>query len=131
MNNYEYCVAYADEHLPVAGHCGVPFALIPQRFVAAGQLCSPDATGRIWTPQEEQAPRQWARDFCQWLDDWTYYRKHEEIVETFARHLTDFNHIEADWFQRRFGYADWPDWLCSFIARKLGHMTIEARKPPA
>ncbi len=114
------------------GHCGVPFLhWFPKGSALRIHYAHLARLAGLGHHKENKRPRQWASDFCQWLDDWTYYREYPQIVATFERHLSDFNHLEVDWFHTRFGHANWPAWLCRFIARKWGHMTIEARKPSA
>jgi len=114
------------------GHCGVPFLhWFPKQsrfrvtYAYAARLIG------IGYFKNGKRPRQWAEDFCQWLDDWTYYRSYAEINRTFARHLSHPHHLEAEWMNARLGKKArlLPSWVKIIIAKKYGHLTFECKKP--
>ncbi len=72
---------------------------------------------------------EWARYFCQWLDDWTHYRSVDDIHYAFRRHFSELRHAEAEWFHARIHRGrQLPAFLRRFIARKWGGMVIELQK---
>ena len=114
------------------GHCGVPFlhwfpkgSRFRVNYAHAARLAG------IGYNKGAKPPRKWAENFCQWLDDWTYYRSYAEIHRTFARHLSQPHHLEAEWMVARIGKSATllPAWLRTAIAKKYGHITFEVRKP--
>jgi SAM-dependent methyltransferase len=80
---------------------------------------------------ENKSPRQWAEEFCVWLDKWTYYRSYAEIEATFSRHLSRPDHLEPYWLEKRKGkfVRLLPRSLLTLIVRKLGGLVFEAHKP--
>lgn len=48
-------------------------------------------------------PLPWARDMCDWVDRFTFYRSREEIRRSFDRVFTEFTHHESRWLDTRFG----------------------------
>ena len=114
------------------GHCGVPFLhRFPKgsRFRVKYALLMRLLGNGHFT--ENKSPRQWAEDFCIWLDKWTYYRSYEEIEATFSRHLARPRHLESYWMRSRFGKGAGllPGMLLSLVCRKLGGLVFEVRKP--
>jgi SAM-dependent methyltransferase len=73
---------------------------------------------------------QWAEEFCEWIDRWTYYRSYSEIRAAFDKHFTPLEHIEAAWFDRRVGrYARvLPSPLKTFVVRKWAGMVVWCAK---
>lgn len=76
----------------------------------------------------------WSRDFCEWLDKWTYYRNRQEIDSTYKKHFCDICHIEDYHLQQRLGrrkrIAAWlPVSMQGLLVRKLGGLVFVARKP--
>lgn len=74
------------------GHCGIPFlhwfpkgtqfriyfALVLRTF---GCGYHTKGKGRL----------QWSKDFCLWLDKWTWYRSYDEISQEYAKYFIDKN----------------------------------------
>lgn len=46
---------------------------------------------------------QWSRDFCDWLDQWTYYRSIKDIELSYSTYFSDIQHIEEYWLQKKLG----------------------------
>ena len=85
-------------------HCGIPFLhRFPKGstsrvyYAALLRLCG------LGNFKNGKRTLQWSRDFCTWLDDWTFYRPIDEVKACF---LTRFESVteEGDaWLRRRFG----------------------------
>jgi SAM-dependent methyltransferase len=116
------------------GHCGIPFlhwfpkgskvkifyALV-LRLLGLGHY------------KKKKSYYQWSKDFCEWLDKWTYYRSYSEIRGSFSTYFTPFEHIEGDWLDRRLEKRlSWakklPVILKNIIVWKLGGLVIVCRK---
>ncbi|MGO8778022.1 MAG: methyltransferase domain-containing protein [Rhodomicrobium sp.] len=81
--------------------------------------------------KKNKSRRQWAKDFCVWLDRWTYYRSRAEIKAAFSRHLSRPLHLESEWMEARLGsrVRPVPPVIRSLITRKLGGLIFVASKP--
>lgn len=116
------------------GHCGIPFLhWFPKgnkmkifyamflRMLGLGNY------------KKKKSPYQWSKDFCGWLDKWTYYRPYKEIMQSFETKFTDIRHIEDDWLDKRLEDKKyWPRWfpkkVKQMITRKLGGMVFVCAK---
>ncbi len=116
------------------GHCNVPFLhWFPKgsRFrVSYAHFARICGAGYF---KQGKSRRQWAEDFCVWLDKWTYYRPYAEIKAVFFRHLSQPHHMESHWMEARFGskVRILPSAIRSLIVRKLAGLIFEANKPVA
>jgi SAM-dependent methyltransferase len=123
---------FPDEGVWREGHCGVPFLhWFPKRsslrvYYAAAARCI-----GLGVHKQGKGIMQWARDFCVWLDDWTYYRSITEITLQFNRLLGVTRHAEEDWLNARFsGRLDWlPLEFRRFGVRKAGGLVLVSKKP--
>src|SRR5205814_502825 len=119
---------FPDRSIWREGHCGIAFAhwfpkagrarlyhLLVFRLLGFGHF------------KKDLSPLQWSRDFCKWLDDWTFYRPLEEIHATFGKYFSSIRHLEERWFEARFGVS-LPVALERFIVRKGGGLAIELTK---
>jgi SAM-dependent methyltransferase len=113
------------------GHCGVPFLhWFPKRsrpriYYAFFMRCI--GFGQF---TEGKTRLQWSKDFCEWLDNWTFYRSYEEIRESFESRLSRMQHMEQDWIGsrwRRLGKLPSP--IQRFIAFRGGSMVFLCEKP--
>jgi SAM-dependent methyltransferase len=103
------------------GHCGVPFL---HWFKAQSALRVYYATSLrllgFGLHKEDKTPLQWSRQFCEWIDAWTHYRRYDEIKAAFAMQFSPMRHIEGEWLQIRLGktipYV--PDLIKSMVVRK-------------
>lgn len=114
------------------GHCGIPFL---HRFSRSSAV-------RVWYAAvmralgfgyhtEGRTPIEWSRNFCQWLDNWTYYRSYKSIRATFDRRFANLEHCEDDWLRRRLGRlsmiaAPAPVWARRLVVRKMVGMVFVA-----
>ncbi|MEO8448667.1 MAG: class I SAM-dependent methyltransferase [Gemmatimonadota bacterium] len=117
------------------GHCGVPFlhwfakGSRPRVYYAA--LCRMLGLGYHKGNKDVLG---WSRDFCDWLDRWTYYRARQEIDSAYEKYFCDIRHIEDHWLQLRFGgqsilFGWLPASIQRLVVRKLGCLIFVARKP--
>lgn len=75
----------------------------------------------------------WSRDFCDWLDKWTFYRELGEIEGAYARTFADVRHIEDTWLRRRLErhaglIATAPVASQRWLVRKLAGLVIVSVK---
>ena len=75
----------------------------------------------------------WSKDFCYWLDKWTWYRSLTEIHTTYQRYFEKTHHIEEIWLRRRLGDRDSiirfvPTSLQQFVVRKLAGLVVVSNK---
>lgn len=119
------------------GHCGVPFLhwfaknnnRIRVYYAAAFR-----AIGLGYHKGNKSITR-WSRDFCEWLDRWTYYRTRKEIDSLYGNCFYDIQHIEDYWLRLKLG-GRWlgailtltPTSIQKLIVRKLAGLVFVARK---
>ena len=86
------------------GHCGIPFVhWFPKgsRLRVRVRYTLAFAALGFGYNREGKGRRQWARDICQWLDDWTYYRRLEDIHTSFGRRFESIRHVEHEYLTFR------------------------------
>lgn len=119
------------------GHCGVPFLhWFPKRSrlrVRYAMLMRRLGFGYF---TESRSIRDWSESFCTWLDDWTHYRRREEIDALFARHFGPPRAREDEWLARRLGRLGVvtsfvPRSLQRVVVRKLAGLVFEVARAPA
>lgn len=116
------------------GHCGIPFLhWFPKGNRLRVYYAAAWRTLGFGYHKGDKSVMCWSRDFCDWLDKWTYYRTQLEIDSTYEKRFCDTRHIEDYWLQLRLGrrrqFAAWlPASIQSVVARKLGDLVIVARK---
>lgn len=116
------------------GHCGIPFLhWFPKGSglrVYYGAALRSLGLGYF---TEGKSSLAWARDFCAWLDAWTYYRPRAEIDERFDRVIGKTEHAEEEWLRARAGdrLRMLPVSLQRFLVRKLGGLALVSVKAPA
>jgi SAM-dependent methyltransferase len=123
------------------GHCGIPLVhwfprgsrirypyMLALRSVGLGFF------------KNGKSRRQWSHDFLRWLDDFTFYRSHAEIFDSFRGHFEDVIGIEDDYVSYRLGdhrffflakisrripFNRLSRWFC----RKFAGLVLVARRP--
>jgi SAM-dependent methyltransferase len=116
------------------GHCGIPFlhwfpkGTQPRVYYAA---CLRSLGLGNYTAGK--SIMRWSRDFCDWLDLWTYYRPRAEIHERLNRVIGATVHAEEQWLSARFeGHFDaLPTGLQRLIVRKMAGLTLVSVKAAA
>lgn len=117
------------------GHCGVPFL---HWFSKGGKrvrvyyatLLRSIGFGYF---KGEKSIIQWSRDFCAWLDQWTYYRARQDIDAAFKMRFVDIRHIEDLWLRRRLSSKRpaitlIPRWVQRVVVTKLAGLVFVASK---
>lgn len=117
------------------GHCGIPFLhWFPKyshpRIYYATLLRSLG----LGHHKGNKSAFQWSSDFCQWLDNWTYYRTQREIEKSYSKYFCDIEHIESYWLKKRVNRGQMitaiiPESLNKFIVNKLAGVVMTAYKP--
>lgn len=122
---------FPDNRMLREGHCGVP--LLHRLPPGRARLAYAYAMRRIGFGHftAGKTPLQWARDFCDWLDRWTYYRPYSEIATAFRRHLGEPHHIEDEWLASRTGARWVPRSVARWITLHFAGMIFICRKPLA
>lgn len=116
-------------------HCGIPFLhWFPKRsklrvYYAALLRCM--GLGHF---KEGKSVFQWSRDFCNWLDSWTYYRSRSTIELSYTACFGSVEYIEPYWLQSRLGglavlLLVVPSWCQTFVSRRWSGLVFVARKP--
>jgi hypothetical protein len=86
------------------GHCGIPLLhRFPKRSAARvyyAALLRILGFGRF---PENKTIMGWSRDFCEWLDEWTFYRSYPDLAANFAAYFSPLEHLESDWLVTRLG----------------------------
>ena len=107
------------------GHCGIPLLhRFPKRSAARvyyAALLRILGFGRF---TENKTIMRWSRDFCEWLDEWTFYRPYPELAANFAAYFSRLEHLESDWLVTRLGprarFVSWcPAPLQRLVVSKL------------
>lgn len=117
------------------GHCGIPFLhKFPKGSKSRVYYAALLRTLGMGHFKQNNSALQWSRDFCNWLDRWTYYRSYPEICAAFNRNFIEIQHIEEIWLQERFGIrarilTGWlPIPTRRWIVKKLGGMVFTCTK---
>lgn len=114
------------------GHCGVPLLhWFPKRSGPRVYYAALMRSLGFGAHKQDKTVMQWSRDFCAWLDMWTYYRSSREVHATFARYFAATEHGEQLWFEARFAdrARGVPPTLQRFIVRKLAGMVLMSTQP--
>lgn len=114
------------------GHCGVPFLhWFPKRSMPRVYYAALMRTLGLGTHKKDMSVLQWSANFCNWLDQWTYYRSAREVHAIFSQHFAATEHREQLWFEARLpGRAQTvPTPLQRFIVRKMAGMVLVSTEP--
>ncbi|MFA5480732.1 MAG: class I SAM-dependent methyltransferase [Candidatus Muiribacteriota bacterium] len=93
---------FPDKSVWREGHCGIPFLhWFPKKSkFRIFYACIFRAIG-FGYHKKNKSILKWSRDFCEWLDNWTYYRNYSEIEYYFKKYFKKINHIEHYWLKKR------------------------------
>lgn len=84
------------------GHCGIPFLhRFPKGSRARTVYAFTLRSCGFGYFKDGRTRWDWSRNFCQWLDNWTYYRTLDEIHASFQRRFTQLEHIEDTYLAYR------------------------------
>ncbi|MBI5344461.1 MAG: class I SAM-dependent methyltransferase [Deltaproteobacteria bacterium] len=116
------------------GHCGIPFLhWFPKRNSISIYYAAALRAIGMGYHKKNKGNLEWSRDFCLWLDRWTYYRSLASIHKSYEKYFSSITHIELYWLYQRFGgykvlFAWLPKRLKSLLVRKLGGLVFECSK---
>lgn len=109
------------------GHCGIPFLhWFPKNFNARIYYAALLRGLGFGYFKKEKTIMNWSRDFCAWLDRWTYYRSLTEIHTHFDRIFWETRHAEEDWLHARFDcrFNCIPKSFQRMIVRKMAGLVL-------
>jgi SAM-dependent methyltransferase len=113
------------------GHCGIPFLhWFPKGTKLRVYYAACLRSLGLGNFTEGKSIMHWSRDFCDWLDKWTYYRTRDDIHERFNRVIGETTHAEEQWLRARFNgrFDAMPTELQRFIVRKMAGLTLVSVK---
>lgn len=125
---------FPDKSVWREGHCGIPFLhWFPRQNTARIYYAAGLRFLGFGYNKGSKGVMRWSKDYCEWLDRWTYYRPHRDIDDTYRKYFTDIQHIEDYWLQLRLGskkfFVSWlPSPPLNLVTRKLCGMVFVARK---
>jgi SAM-dependent methyltransferase len=117
------------------GHCGIPFLhRFPKGSSTRVYYAAALRAAGLGHYTENKTIMKWSKDFCEWLDMWTYYRPYSELAEKFEHHFSPLRHIEEDWLSSRLGSRAalvdwWPVPLKRFAVSKFAGLIFVCSKP--
>lgn len=116
-------------------HCGIPFL---HRLKWLGRWRVPYAFALrsigVGLNKGAKSRWQWARDYCDYVDQWTHYRHLGEIQREFGRHFEIVEHLEEDYLldrlegNRRTLAKRLPACLKRVVVRRLAGLVFTCRK---
>lgn len=116
------------------GHCGIPFLhWFPKRSKLRVYYAALLRSVGLGYFKEGKSALRWSRDFCNWLDNWTYYRSRSDIEMSYKARFDSIKHIEDCWLRSRLGALSVfllivPKWCQSLVTRKWAGLVFVARK---
>lgn len=116
------------------GHCGIPFLhWFPKRTKLRVYYAAFLRGMGFGYFKKGKTVFQWSRDFCSWLDNWTYYRSRSAIEQSYKARFDSIQHIEDCWLRSRLGALSVfllivPKWCQVFVTRKWAGLVFVARK---
>lgn len=108
------------------GHCGIPFlhwfpkGTRPRIYYAAMLRMM-----GFGYHKGNKTTMRWSADFCDWLDQWTWYRPSEDIVLSYEKYFVNERDLEGYWLSKRLeSLSSMVEWVPlrarRLIVRKLG-----------
>ncbi len=116
------------------GHCGIPFLhWFPKKIHSRIYWAALFRVFGFGYHKGNKSVMNWSRDFCDWLDKWTYYRTRKDIDLSYNKYFSKIKHIEGHWLEVR--YSDrtrlvslLPRVVQNNVVKKLGGLVFEAHK---
>lgn len=125
---------FPDKSVWREGHCGIPFLhwfpKVSSLRIYYAMLFRIFGFGYH---KNDKGFYHWSKDFCEWLDKWTWYRCYSEIAKAYNKYFVEISHIEEHWLDHRFANRHpWmkhlPIVLKRLLVRKLGHLVFICTK---
>ena len=133
--NAQVLSLFPDKSVWREGHCGIPFLhWFPGESKFRIYYASFLRSLGMGHFKNDKPILQWSRDFCEWLDKWTWYRSYRDIHAAFDRRFVKLIHIEEIWLHEKLGQRGaiiaWlPKPILQWSARKLGGLVFLCAKP--
>jgi SAM-dependent methyltransferase len=111
------------------GHCGIPLL---HRFPRRSRMRVYYAA--LWRALGKgyykgvKTRIEWSRDFCEWLDSFTFYRTKNEITETFSQFFAELHFIELDYLLFRLARVSRVIAEPIYIASRIPFMSMVLRE---
>ena len=121
---------FPDDSVWREGHCGVPFLhWFPKGSTARiyYAFCMRSVGFGHFT--DGKSRMQWSRNFCDWLDRWTVYRRYDDIAANYGRYFSPMQHIEEYWWNCRFCARALPASLKRVFVNKMVGLVFTCDKP--
>lgn len=119
---------FPDKSVWREGHCGIPFlhwfpkgSTVRIYYSTIIRLCG------FGHHKNDKTSLQWSRDFCNWLDRWTYYRDYSQISLELSVWFKPPVHIEPQWLDLRMKLP-LPASVKKMIVNKLGGLVFWCEK---
>ncbi|HUO85056.1 MAG TPA: methyltransferase domain-containing protein [Thermoanaerobaculia bacterium] len=112
------------------GHCGIPFLhWFPKRSRIRIRYAMVLRFLGLGYHKGNKSIRAWSEDFCNWLDQWTFYRPRREIRAAYASWFSDCIDLEPHWLLARSGrlapiVGVLPGALQRLVTRKLAGLVF-------
>jgi SAM-dependent methyltransferase len=115
------------------GHCGVPFLhWFPKKNKIRVYYAAILNSIGFGYHQADKNAVTWSRDFCNWLDKWTFYRDQKEIDFIFSKYFVEKKNLEGQWLQFRINkknlYTLLSPYLQKLIVNLFGGLVFQVRK---
>ena len=124
---------FPDKGVWPEGHCGIPLLhWFPKRSKFRVYYAFALRSLGLGYFTEKKTRWKWSVDFCEWLDNWTYYRSQKTIRSSFERTVGPCTHIEDHFLEARMPERKliqlMPAPLKRFIVRKMANLVFESAK---
>lgn len=95
---------FPDKSVWREGHCGIPFLhWFPKGSQSRVYYSALLRTMGLGHYKGTKSIWQWSQDFCEWLDQWIWYRESIEIRDTFEKSFINLTSIKDIWLRARLG----------------------------
>jgi SAM-dependent methyltransferase len=119
------------------GHCGIPFLhRFPKGSRARVYYAALLRAAGLGHNTHNKSIMKWSRDFCEWLDRWTFYKPYPELAAKYETYFSPLQHVEEHYLSSRLGSRAWVvDWwpvpLKRLLVSKLAGRVFVCSKVPA
>ena len=102
------------------GHCGIPFLhRFPKGSGARVYYAALLRAAGLGHHTQNKTVLGWSRDFCEWLDRWTFYKPYRELARNYEKYFSSLRHFEEHYLSSRLGSRAWLVEWCPVALRRL------------
>ena len=102
------------------GHCGIPFLhRFPKGSGARVYYAALLRAAGLGHHTQNKTVLGWSRDFCEWLDRWTFYKPYRELARNYEKYFSSPRHFEEHYLSSRLGSRAWLVEWCPVALRRL------------